>query len=692
MLNNDKNIYYTSNSFQTDYPENSRSSFINRVDEHEFHYINKQNIKIGLKEITFENTYNTFKTKYGSPNMIVVQDNYGQKATPLYEKVHQGPESPEIDIKSGLDYYILSDQNPPYGIRNLQIPRSFTDVQISGFFPSIINGEKHVMRFVVHNIYFHDSPLKTNTELIAYLNHVFRNIEFDVPPIPPRREELFKLDREKKTLFDVDKNGVVTFWDKRHMALDVFLSNNLCKILGFTKQSLVQDTNGSLQGLLFTNFSEKKNENVRREIDWVFSPLYKPEDLYTFTTDTNVQDILDTKWDNDHHYFRISQDGNIRDSFYNNVLSTNRVDLDQAKPVLLGLRTNLSKPDIFKNCTYDTQLEFLNVKDMSSGVQIFKVPHPTMHNTSIEKISNAEFELIDIDTGTRPNFSIGTPTFLHFHVNDKATMSNRFNLFLDSSDKLSQSYFPSNNPSDFCIKLPERLEFNKKWEVALKNIFIGNDLFNIYSKSCWFSFNIIDEKTFDANADSRIFLNDGMFKTTKELCEHMQSIFDREKFKLKISLRNKSKRVKIICEEERNPRSGSYAYILKISPLLANILGFDRTNLNEFKMSLHIKRSFTAAYSSNIDLLVPRNFMILCDIVSESVFGSKSIKILKLLSTNFVREKEIINFGFHQEEFVDIAINEFTSIRIRIVDTTGEMIKSEQKYPTRCQIQFMRSL
>ena len=55
MLNNDKNIYYTSNSFQTDYPENSRSSFINRIDEHEFHYINKQSIKIGLKEITFEN-------------------------------------------------------------------------------------------------------------------------------------------------------------------------------------------------------------------------------------------------------------------------------------------------------------------------------------------------------------------------------------------------------------------------------------------------------------------------------------------------------------------------------------------------------------------------------------------------------------------------------------------------------------
>ena len=692
MSINCKNIYYTSNSFQSKYPGNSRSSFVNKIDEQEFHYVDRQNIKVGLKGITFENTYNTFKTKYGNPNMIIVQDNYGQKVTPLYDKVHRGPSSPEIDIKSGLDYYVLSDQNPPYGICNLQTRRSFTDVQISGFFPSIIRGDQHVIRFTVHNIYFHDSPLETNTELIDYLNHVFHNIKFDVPPVPPRREELFKLDREKKTLFDVDKNGVVTFWDKRHMALDVFLSNELCKILGFTKQSLVQDTSECLQELLFSNFAEKKFENVRREIDWVFSPMYKPEDLHIFTTDTNVQNILDTKWDSDQQYFRISQESNIRESFYNKETAPHMINLKQIKPVLLGLRTSLSKPDIFKNCVYDTQLEFINVKDMAGGIQIFEVQHPTLHHTSIEKISNAEFELIDIDTGRRPNFSAGTPTFIHFHVNDQPTMSSRFNLFLDSSDKLSKTHFPTNNSADFCIKLPERLEFNKTWEIALKNIFIGNDLFNIYSGSCWFSFDIITEKTADANADTRIFLDDGLFKTTKELCEYIQSIFERKKLKLKISVRNKSNRVKIICEEEKKPRSGYYKLIMKMSPALANILGFDRTNDHDFVIPFEIKRSCSATYSPNIELLIPRNFMILCDVVSESVFGSKSIKILKLLSTNFEIEREIINFQFHQEEFVDITIKEFASIRIQIVDTTGDLIKSTQKYPTRCQIQFMKRL
>ena len=66
--------------------------------------------------------------------MIIVEDKYGQIVTPHFDIVHPGPESPQINIKSGFNYYILSDQSPPYGIRNMLTPHSFTDVQISCFF------------------------------------------------------------------------------------------------------------------------------------------------------------------------------------------------------------------------------------------------------------------------------------------------------------------------------------------------------------------------------------------------------------------------------------------------------------------------------------------------------------------------------------------------------------------------------
>ena len=50
------------------------------------------------------------------------------------------------------------------------------------------------------------------------------------------------------------------------------------------------------------------------------------------------------------------------------------------------------------------------------------------------------------------------------------------------------------------------------------------------------------------------------------------------------------------------------------------------------------------------------------------------------------------DYHFHQDEFVGMAITEFMSIRIQIVDTTGDLIRSKHRYPTRCQIQFMMHL
>ena len=680
-----KSIYYTSNSSSSKYPMNTRTSFVNQIDEHEFHYIDNKSIQVGLKGLTFENRYSTFTPKYGSPNMIIVQDNYGEKANTHHYEVRYGPDLPEINIQSGLDYYLLSDLSPPYRQGKFEALRGFTDVKISGFFPTNLEGI--FQRFIVHNLYFHESTLESDRELISYLNHVFRNIEFDVPTYPQAREELFRLDRENKVLFDIDKDGFSIFYDKRYMGLDIFVSNDLCQILGFTGGELEDLQYNSLRGLLYTNFIQKKTRDRSGD-------LFKAEDLKRFTEDENIRELIDFSWGETHKYCRISQDSNVRASFGANVTSNREIDLAKGGPVLLGLRTSLTKPDIFKNCVYDTQIEFLNVRDRVGGVQVFEVHHPTLHQTTIEKISNAKFELIDIDTGERPNFSQGTPTYIHFHVINKEEMSTRFNIFLDSSDKLSSQYFPTNSCADFRIKLPERLVFGRKWEIALKNIFISNDLFNIYGGSCWISIEIAknppSEPVLEDFFDKKIYLEDGLYKTVKELCEYIQTLFEREKLKLKISLRNKTNQVKITCGEAR-PSGGYLKYIVTISPMLANILGFDRTNLNNFVIPFRIlRKSLQAAYAPNIELLTPRNFMILCDLVSESVFGSKSVNILKLCSTNFDRKRKILTFSSHQDEFVELAIKEFASIHIRIVDTTGNPIKSGGTYPTRCQIQFRK--
>ena len=89
-------------------------------------------------------------------------------------------------------------------------------------------------------------------------------------------------------------------------------------------------------------------------------------------------------------------------------------------------------------------------------------------------------------------------------------------------------------------------------------------------------------------------------------------------------------------------------------------------------------------------LLAPTNFIVLCDVVSESVFGDKSVKILKFLSASFDSSKDIIDLSFFQDEFVDLNVKEFSTMRIQLVDATGNLIKSGHHIPTRCQVEFVK--
>ena len=108
-------------------------------------------------------------------------------------------------------------------------------------------------------------------------------------------------------------------------------------------------------------------------------------------------------------------------------------------------------------------------------------------------------------------------------------------------------------------------------------------------------------------------------------------------------------------------------FVLKISPHLSNILGFAKAGKNVSKLRFEVQNQYKATYQPSISLLVPTNFVVLCDIVNESVFGNKSIRILRLLSTNFDSEKDIIHFSFYQDEPVDLHVKEFSTIRIQIL-------------------------
>ena len=705
------------------FPKNSRSSFRSQIDDNEFHYFEHKNISAAIKSVTFDNKFNTYEPKFGYPNMVIIQNHHDTDT--LHDETKLNYEglfsNITIDVKSGKDYYLFSDGNKfdigekRFGEGKVFQVRSFTDVKIFcdprfASFKTASFGEKpHSYWYTIHNIYFHPAGFSSNSDLISYLNYVFQNIEYDVSsPISPNNMLVEEVAGFTKIYMNNESN------------LDVYLSSDIVYILGFSESQFGSDYSASLRELAENNMMKKSDTdppNVFYSFKNTFVDKFRIAAYLAGCTSSNekANEILDLDFPHNHDLFHINKENNRSLSF---IRSHFKIDISTFRPEILGLRTNLKSPDIFKNSVYDTQVEFINVKDHPQGVQIHEVKNPVFFETTIEKISNANFELVDISSGKLPNFSAGTPTYVHLLVNNSPKMTKRFNVFLDSSDKYSKHLFPSNAPHDFTIRLPERLQFDKKWSITLKKIFIGNDLYNIYRDSCWFEINVLrtlptnesandvptffnqvppdqyekydpvtDKYLYDLlHLESRFYLPDMRIKNITDLCALLQNHFDENNIKIKIWIENERVCLKLIKNEEYLLAE----YSLKLSPHLAYILGFDKSGEGVNKLQFQVQPEFKSAYRPNVTFLAPTNFIVLCDIVSESVFGDKSVKILKFLSTSFDPSKDIIDLSFHQDEFVDLNVKEFTTIRIQLLDATGNLIKSGKHIPTRCQIEFVK--
>ena len=705
------------------FPKNSRSSFRSQIDDNEFHYFEHKNISAAIKSVTFDNKFNTYEPKFGYPNMVIIQNHHDTDT--LHDETKLNYEglfsNITIDVKSGKDYYLFSDGNKfdigekRFGEGKVFQVRSFTDVKIFcdprfASFKTASFGEKpHSYWYTIHNIYFHPAGFSSNSDLISYLNYVFQNIEYDVSsPISPNNMLVEEVAGFTKIYMNNESN------------LDVYLSSDIVYILGFSESQFGSDYSASLRELAENNMMKKSDTvppNVFYSFKNTFVDKFRIAAYLAGCTSSNekANEILDLDFPHNHDLFHINKENNRSLSF---IRSHFKIDISTFRPEILGLRTNLKTPDIFKNSVYDTQVEFINVKDHPQGVQIHEVKNPVFFETTIEKISNANFELVDISSGKLPNFSAGTPTYVHLLVNNSPKMTKRFNVFLDSSDKYSKHLFPSNAPHDFTIRLPERLQFDKKWSITLKKIFIGNDLYNIYRDSCWFEINVLrtlptnesandvptffnqvppdqyekydpvtDKYLYDLlHLESRFYLPDMRIKNITDLCALLQNHFDENNIKIKIWIENERVCLKLMKNEEYLLAE----YSLKLSPHLAYILGFDKSGEGVNKLQFQVQPEFKSAYRPNVTFLAPTNFIVLCDIVSESVFGDKSVKILKFLSTSFDPSKDIIDLSFHQDEFVDLNVKEFTTIRIQLLDATGNLIKSGKHIPTRCQIEFVK--
>ena len=355
------------------------------------------------------------------------------------------------------------------------------------------------------------------------------------------------------------------------------------------------------------------------------------------------------------------------------------------KDEVLTICTNICKPAI-RNGGFDRIISMFIASKSNTDVTHIDFKNPIFFETTKENLTRASFQIRNIDTDKAPNFTSGSPTFIQLVVKKTTPrMKKPFNVFLDSSDKKSNALYTSNSNMEFTVVLPDILEFKRDWHVTLKSLYIPNLLYNVYKDACLFTYDDSGEETHE-NLHILDSISEGCYPTLTALLEVIQTQWDM--LEMPLNIYEKKGKVKI---EYKYGRNVSRVRQLYLNPTLAHMLGFnfavDYGQFLRFDQDIF----YEAAHKPNLYLLTPKNIIVSCSIVDESIFGGQHLKVLRLVTNNLDHSSDILSFEFHSNEYIELKTKCFENITIRLSDVSGNVLKSASLTPTRLQLTFINT-
>ena len=333
----------------------------------------------------------------------------------------------------------------------------------------------------------------------------------------------------------------------------------------------------------------------------------------------------------------------------------------------LALRSNLSSK-ILSSGEWDNIIAWFSLgKNLTKKKNLtFAFDNPCFFPTTKEDLSRASFELVNLYNNSRPTLAENSDTFIQIVVqNSRKRMKRPFYVHLDSACKVSESFFPTNSSTDFTIKLPNRLEFKKDWVIALKNLSLHNNFLNVID--CYI--------TLEGN---NYKLDDGFYTISQiilELNKLMRGILQ-----FRAVPENVINGGKIFVRTIRNVEEEiHYSYNL------SKALG-----LSQEQRTKRLKQGEVMFAESKWKIEnLPRQLMICCDIIENSLFAGEMKQILRIISLPEGNEDTFLNFDFSTNEYLKMESKSFDKIRIRITDLNGVPIKIAGSLSTRLQILFL---
>ena len=625
-----RNIFYVSNTQSELFPYNTRSQFNQYVDVHNLDYIKQDDIEVAIKSIAFDNaqSINILPT-IEKPHILIVQD------------ISEG------DLYKQYMRTMLNTKGVKSGnmktLRNAKKIQEVIDISESNDFVIVNNCDARGVIVQSHldrefsNILF----ISNNT----IIHHIYLHYK-----------ECFYLDTFINHINDVLKS--VTFYhDDAKIETDLIQKEYELHALPF--KVLIHEYIAESLGI----YTEKQKSSQLLDYFNNIQDCTKDSPAYMFMNDVY-------KFKQQLVYYEVKRG-----------ISPLKVHPKLFRSTLYCIRSNISETTI-SSAHYDTIVGVFQDHGKHDVLNI-EFQNPPFFKTRKELLSHAQFNIFDLDSSKHNQTpSIGSPTYIHTIVRAAPKRMKRpFTIFLDSSCPISKQLYPENTNTDFIIELPERLNFRQNWTVTLKTLFLSNKIQNI--EDCHVQYRKINPIDYVVR-EKAFTLKNGNYGTLASFIHEIAEEFKRTSMPFSIS-EVENGRVKI---KMKGRLKNGYKSELRLSKYLASILGFTSSPKQYQTLRFDQNPEYIAPHNPNLFLVYPKNLIVGCNIVDDTIFGGQNVKLLRLITNSDNLESDILTFQFHQDEKVMLGIREFKSIHISIMDVTGSPVKSESNFPSRLQLMF----
>ena len=637
-----KNIFYVSNTQTELFPNNKRDHFDQYIDIHSLDYIKHDNIEVAVKSISFDNKqgYN-IKPNINQPHFIIIQDKIPEDhifnkyneidRKGLGEKIDENTYDKRIEEGKTMEETFDLNLNNDYIILNpcdtaLFVERRSQAREFSNIIYYILYGDTPIF---INHIYLHKAEYFFLDHFINNLNYKWSKIITSLTTVDKR----YDLIRKEEDVYELD-------W----IPYRYFIHGEIAKLLDISEGEKIS-----------INLSDVLNIDGL-EPDGACGKHFQNE-MYKLEQNVVYNEILP---ETDETY-----------PLYPELFPS----------IIYGLRSNISEPTI-KNSKYDTIVALFQ-HQMQGDVLNIKFKNPSFFKTRKELLSNANFEIIDLTSkkSNRRSFGLGSPTYIQTIVREASYKIKRpFTIFLDSSDVESKQLYPNNTSTDFTIELPERLKFNRNWTVSAKSLFLSNKIHNI--EDCYVLITTRDEDR--ETRSERFTLKNGNYTTIEIFLNELQNVLKKGRIPVDVG-QNENGRVRMTWGLNIKKR---HIVALRLSRYLACILGYTSSPKTFQSLRFDQHQQYIAPHDPNMFLTYPKNLIIGCDIVDDTIFGGQHVKLLRLVNNTTNLTSDILTFDFQQDEKVPLNIREFKSIHISILDASGNPVKNESNFSTKLQLQF----